>query len=316
GHLHCVHTPLISWITNLPEQLLISCMSVKHSPISTSNSRHFGNPTPQPICSQELTLNTIEKVCSLVNANKINLFHKKCKTMHLNGVTEPFWRDWGMADPSIFLTPDALHNWHKFYYDHVLKWVINIIGGPELDLRLSALQPRVGVHHWSQGISQIKQCTGREHCELKKVLIAVSAGAVSNDALCALRAITDFIFLAQSLLHTGKIMHTMNEALRQFYHYKGSIFQAGGQRGAKKNLLKHFEIPKLELMHHVEWSIKLLGAPFQWTSDITERCHITLVKTPYRGSNHRDFHGQCCRFLDRQEKQCFFQLYTTLKENG
>ncbi|KAF8450930.1 hypothetical protein L210DRAFT_3387545 [Boletus edulis BED1] len=30
----------------------------------------------------------------------------------------PFWVDWGDTCPSIFLTPNALHQWHKFYYNH------------------------------------------------------------------------------------------------------------------------------------------------------------------------------------------------------
>lgn len=56
-----------------------------------------------------------------------------------------------------------------------------------------------------------------------------------------------------------------------------------------------------------------MGAPYQWSSDITKQCHIMHVKTPYCLSNHCNFHKQCCHFLDRQEKQRFFQLYTTLK---
>ena len=58
------------------------------------------------------------------------------------------------------------------------------------------------------------------------------------------------------------------------------------------------------------------GHPYQWSSDITERCHITHMKNPYHLSNHRDFHTQCCRFLDWQQKQRLFHLFTTLKTVG
>lgn len=57
----------------------------------------------------------------------------------------------------------------------------------------------------------------------------------------------------------------------------------------------------------------MMGTNYQWTSDITKWCHITHVKIPYCLSNHCNFHEQCCRFLDCQEKQQFFQHYTTLK---
>jgi hypothetical protein len=215
----------------------------------------------------------------------------------LNGVVEPFWKDWGNACPSRFLTPDALHQWHKFYFDHCLRWVINIIGGEELDRRLAAIQPRTGTRHWVNGVSTLKQCTGREHRDLEKLLPVVAAGAVPDDVLCALRAITEFIFLAQSLFHYDETIHSLNEALREFHHYKSSILKAGGRLG-KNGPLNHFQIPKLELAQHIARSIREMGAPYQWSSDITERCHITHVKTPYRLSNRRDYHAQCCRFLD------------------
>ena len=59
-----------------------------------------------------------------------------------------------------------------------------------------------------------------------------------------------------------------------------------------------------------------MGAPYQWTSDITEHCHITHVKTPYRLSSHRNFHEQCCRYMDCVEKCLTFTMYTTTKTLG
>ncbi|KIK12808.1 hypothetical protein PISMIDRAFT_120205 [Pisolithus microcarpus 441] len=276
GNLRIIHTPLVSWITDYPEQLL-ACIA----------------------CDP----------CDIVS------FHKVCLAMCLNGVVEPFWGDWGDACPSLFLTPDALHQWHKFYFNHCLRWVINIIGGKELDRRLAVLQPRIGMHSWPNGISTLKQCTGREHRDLEKVLPAVAAGALPDDVLCTIQALTEFIFLAQNIYHCDETLHALTEALREFHHYKQSIISAGGRQG-KNSVLQHFQIPKLELAQHITRSTRAMGAAYQWSSDITERCHITHVKTPYRLSNRRDFHGQCCHFLDRQEKQRFFQLFTTLKTAG
>jgi hypothetical protein len=59
-----------------------------------------------------------------------------------------------------FLTPDALHVWHKFIFDHALKWIINIMGGAELDQRMATLEPHVGVHYWQNSILKLKQVTG------------------------------------------------------------------------------------------------------------------------------------------------------------
>jgi hypothetical protein len=312
GDLRMIHTPLVAWIADYPEQLLIACTASKRSPISLALSAQFGDPLPHLPRTRSHTLTTIERACTVSDPCDIAGFYKTCQSLHLNGVVEPFWADWASACPSLFLTPDALHQWHKFYFDHCLQWAINIMGGKELDRRLSALQPRVGVRHWANGVSTLKQLTGREHRDLEKLLPAVIVGAVPNDVACALRAITEFIFQAQNLFHCDETLHSLSEALREFHHYKASIIMAGGRRG-KNGPLNHFEIPKLELAQHVARSTRAMGAPYQWSSDITERCHITHVKRPYRMTNHKDFHGQCCRFLDRQEKLQFFRLYTVLK---
>ncbi|KAI5991695.1 hypothetical protein F5J12DRAFT_727271, partial [Pisolithus orientalis] len=231
----------------------------------------------------------------------IAAFHKVCMEKCLNSVVEPFWVDWGDACPSVFLTPDALHQWHKFYFDHCLHWVINIIRGTEPDHHLALLQPRIGTCNWLNGISTLKQCTGREHHDLKKVLPIVTTGALPDDVLCTIWAITEFIFLAQNVYHFNKTPHSFTEALQEFHHYKQSVISAGGCQG-KNGPLQHFQIPKLELGQHVVWSTCAMGAPYQWSSDIIERCHITHVKAPYHLSNCHDFHKQCCCFLDQQEK--------------
>ncbi|KAG1832346.1 hypothetical protein F4604DRAFT_1606038 [Suillus subluteus] len=312
GDLRMIHTPLVAWTADYPEQLLIACTASKRSPISLATAAQFGDPLPHPPRTRYHTLDAINRACTISDPCDIAPFHKTCQTLHLNGVVEPYWKDWGNACPSSFLTPDGLHQWHKFYFDHVINWSINIMGGAELDRRLSALQPRVGVRHWANGVSTLKQLTGREHRDLEKLLPGVVVGAVSDEVACALRAITEFIFQAQNLFVYDETLHSLSEALREFHHYKDFILIAGGRRG-KNGPLSHFQIPKLELMQHVARSTRAMGAPYQWSCDITERCHITHVKRPYRMTNRRDFHGQCCRFLDRQEKPQFFQLYTVLK---
>ncbi|KAG1866444.1 hypothetical protein C8R48DRAFT_600483 [Suillus tomentosus] len=312
GDLRMIHTPLVAWIADYPEQLLISCTASKRSPISLAVSAQFGDPLPHSPQTRIHTLDAIERACTISDPCDIASFYKTCQSLHLNGVVEPYWMDWGDACPSRFLTPDALHQWHKFFFDHTITWAVNMMGGAQLDRRLSVLQPRVGVHHWANGVSALKQLTGREHRDLEKLLPAVIVGAVPNDVACALRAITEFIFQAQNLFLYEETLHSLTEALCEFHHYKASIIAAGGRRG-KNGPLNHFQIPKLELMQHVAQSTRAMGAPYQWSSDITERCHITHVKRPYRMTNCKDFHGQCCHFLDRQEKLQFFQLYTVLK---
>ncbi|KAI6138987.1 hypothetical protein BKA82DRAFT_4332405 [Pisolithus tinctorius] len=248
GNLWVIHTPLVSWIADYPEQLLIACVSSKNLPILLATAEQFGNTICQPLHVYTVA---IHDPCD------ITAFHKVCLTKHLNGIMEPFWKVWGNTCPSCFLTPEALHQWHKLYFDHCLQWVINIVGGKEVDHCLAALQPRIGTRHWANGISKLKQCTGYEHHD--------PVGALPDDVLCALCAITEFIFLTQSLFHFDETIHALNKALCEFHHYKSSILTAHGH--VRMNL-DHFQIPKLELAQHIAWSVCKMGMPYQWSSDI------------------------------------------------
>jgi len=324
GLLRMVHTPLAAWIADYPEQQLISCVAGNQSPVTTASLQEFGDAAAHPPRTRLITLDAIQSVLrehppvphvdQILAGRALEPFWRACQSRGLNGVEQPFWRDWGDACPSIFLPHDPLHGSHKFFWDHVVKWAINIMTGPELDARLKSIQPRIGVRHWAQGVSGLKQVTGREYRELEKVFIAAINGGVPPPVLRALRALVDFIFQSQNLLFYKETFHALSEALREFHWYKTAIIAAGGRRG-KNGIIPHFHIPKLEMLQMIARSAALLGAPYQWTSDITERCHITHVKTPYRMSNRRDFHGQCVRYMDRVEKMHIFGLYATLTSN-
>lgn len=315
GLLRTCHTPLASFIGDRPEQLMIACVRSNQSATSIAQQHQFGEATQQPPRTRDHTLNLLHAVLQKVDPANIPLFVRESYLVGLNGVHRPFWAGWGSAEPSLVLTPDVLHAWHKFHFDHVLKWVINIMGGEELDRRMSALQIRVGVRHWANGISKLKQVTGREHRDLQKILVAVIAGAVDDQVLCSVRALGDFIFHGHGLLLYDDHLYAIHEAHREFHHFKDAIILAGGRRG-KNGPIPHFNIPKLEGLGRIVYNAQWMGAPFQWTSDVTERLHITHVKRPYRASNRRNYDEQCARWMDRHEKIRLFELYTILRGHG
>ena len=53
------------------------------------------------------------------------------------------------------------------------------------------------------------------------------AGAVPVHVLCAICALVKFIFQAQGLLLYDDHLHSMEQALHEFHHYKASIILAG-----------------------------------------------------------------------------------------
>ncbi|KAF9470572.1 hypothetical protein BDN70DRAFT_763084, partial [Pholiota conissans] len=96
----------------------------------------------------------------------------------------------------------------------------------------------------------------------------------------AMRAIMDFIFCSQSLLLSEEALTFLDNYLQEFHIHKVSIVESHGRLHAN-GPVDHFHIPKLEMLGIITRSTRLVGAPYQYTSDVTERCHIHYVKLPY-----------------------------------
>jgi hypothetical protein len=135
----------------------------------------------------------------------------------------------------------------------------------------------------------------------------VIAGAVTPRFLRAIRAIVDFIYQVQSPSLTETAISWFVDALWEFHEEKDAITEAGARMGSQAPI-DHFNIPKLEIWQHFAHSARAMGAPIQWTADVTEHLHITQVKYTFRATNHRDFEEQCARILDRSERVYLFDL--------
>ena len=306
---------LAAWIADLPEQHLISAVANSTSPLSHAVTNQFGEAFCHPPRHGQETIKLIQELSSRVDPWKLDLFQEKGKELGLIGVHMPFWRDWYLADPFHFLVPEILHTCHKFFYDHPLQWCINAVGAVELDSRFKSLHPRVGFRHFGNGVTHAKQMTGREHRDIQRSIIAVIAGAVPPRFLRAIRALIDFIYQVQSPLLTGSAIVSFVDSLQEFHEEKASITDAGARMGSK-GAISHFNIPKLEIWHHFAQSTRMMGAPIQWTADVTERLHITEVKYTFRATNHRNFEEQCARILDRRERVTLFDSFCEFVAKG
>ena len=317
GNLRWCFTPLASFIVDTPEAQLIACVGGKTSPVTTANYRQFGDDFRHPSRTGSFTLNAINEIHRLeTDFGTFEKYEKCAKSYRLNGVQLPFWRDWPLsADPSMFLTSEPLHHWHKMFWDHDAKWCINVVGAAEIDFRFSVLHNRTGYRHFGDGISKLKQVTGREQRDIQRYIIVVVADAAPPSFLIAIRALLDFRYLAQSPRIDDKVCKRITDTLGLFHQHKQAILDAGARRGKKQNL-DHFEIPKLELLQSVVPTIQLNGPPCQWSADFTEHAHIEVVKDPARSGNNHTHEPQICRFLDRLEKIRNFTLATSIRNAG
>ncbi|KIJ11303.1 hypothetical protein PAXINDRAFT_15770 [Paxillus involutus ATCC 200175] len=290
GNLQHCFTPLTAYIADTPEACMLVCVRGKTSPVMMVSYKEFSNAFQHEQHTWATTLAQLAHItCDL---NDVERYFTQCKQFRLSRVYEPFWRDWPLSDPPNFLSPEALHHWHGKFWDH---------------------DPIVGLRHFKNGITTLKQVTGCAKCDVQRYIVPVISGAAPTNTVIAICALMDFRYLAQARVITSSIHDKIKDALAKFHEHKFSITNKGLQRGAKSGAaLNHWQIPKLEFMQSVGLSISQLGAPVQWSADMTKHTHIEVVKDPAASTNHHHFDSQICRYLDQMEKCRAFETATRL----
>ncbi|KAF9050500.1 hypothetical protein BJ165DRAFT_1341898 [Panaeolus papilionaceus] len=270
-----------------------------------------------PLGNSQMTLNAIAQIRTAVEDEwDLESYEKQAMKHRLNGVHKPFWRDWDLSNPAIFLTSEPLHHWHRMFWDHDAKWCINAVGAGEIDFRFSILQPHTGYRHFKEGISMLKQVTGREQRDMQRYIIPVISGVVSPDFLTAIRSLLDFRYFTQAPVISEDVCRMIDESLSIFHQFKKAIIDVGARKGGKGHKLTHWQIPKLEFMQSVTAGMRLSGCAIQWTADTTEHAHIRLVKEPARASNNHGHESQIVRKLDCEDKIMYFDLATAMRDAG
>ncbi|KAI6130716.1 hypothetical protein EDD16DRAFT_1700678 [Pisolithus croceorrhizus] len=123
--------------------------------------------------------------------------------------------------------------------------------------------------------------------------------------LAAIHALLDFCYLAQMPIFNEQALAKLNTAPASFHADKHAILAAGG-------CSEHFQIPKLKLMQHVVPSIHTLGAPMQWSADVTKHVHVTEVKNPAHAGNNQNYYTLIAHHLDHSNKCFRFDLATNI----
>ena len=313
GFRRYVFTPLAAYIVDVQEALALSGVAGKTSHVTEANYKSFGDPFQHEPRTASTTLARLHAIEETVSPWELAKYIKACGTQRLNGVHRPFWRDWPLSEPSVFFTPEPLHHWHKMFWDHDAKWCIHAVGSAEIDFRFAILHSHTGFRQFNEGISKLKQVTGREHREIQRYLVPTIADAVPKDFLIAIRSLMDFRYLAQSPEISDRICTEIDAALEEFHDHKEAIILAGARTGKGNRVIDNWYIPKLELMQSVTSNIRENGVAIQWSADVTERCHVTQVKDPSNGNN-QDYESQICRYLDRADKCQRFDIATAIRE--
>jgi Plavaka transposase len=303
GDVRLCFPRVAAYLADHPEQRLVNVTLSGWSPTTTADHDHLGDAEASPPRTREWILSRIQRILRSTDPNDLKKYKNLSKDMGLNGVHKPFWEELPGYEPSVCVPPDILHGIHRFWRDHILVWVINLIGFDELDRRLKLLQPVVNVRHFSNGIQCLTQWTGREDRELQRVLLAALNGssAINEKAMRCLRAIHDFIYFAQYRSHSTTTLGYLSNALKTFHSLKDVFIQNKARKG-DKGVIPHFNIPKLCALHSYATHIPQMGSSPQYSTEITENLHQTMAKAAYKATNRKDYAEQMARYLDRCDR--------------
>ena len=254
------------------------------SPITLATLKQFGDSDCQPSHTRIHTLQLLHDVSLKVNPWNLDHFQKLYKKLHLLGVYLPCWCDWMHSEISTFLLPKILHMLHKLFFDHILSWCKEVVGNEELDAQYKTHHQHIGVHHFTLGVSHVKQMTRQEHRNIQHTIVSMITSTAPSKMVRSIWALMDFIYQAQLPMQTDLSIQRMEASLAGFHALKDAILTVGACQG-KKTVKEDFNIPKLKLLLSFTNAIKNSGGLPQYTVDVTECLLITHCKTPFTRMN-------------------------------
>lgn len=289
--------PLLAcFVGDYPEQVLVSGCKTGECPKCEIERTQIGD------LQTETSYRNLEKVLDALSTLDRNPdgYTAACTAAGIKPIVRPFWQKLPYADIYLSITPDILHQLYQGVMKHLVAWVVAAFGEKEIDARCQCLPLNHNIHNFSKGITSLSHLTGKEHANMCRILLGlvVDLKLPGNRSplplIRAVRALLDFLYLAQYPLHTSETLRLLRKSLKLFDENKHIFIDIG--------IRNDFNIPKLHSLVHYADAIKLFGTTDNYNTEYTERLHIDLAKDAYRATNHRDEYAQMTIWLERMEK--------------
>ncbi|KAG9097565.1 hypothetical protein FRC07_010779, partial [Ceratobasidium sp. 392] len=283
GNIRSVLYELSGYIADLEEQWLVAGLGGSTCPHCTCDGAHLGDVESGLPRTRADVLKTLKKIKedyrkawgrSPSLEEYLNLAGEK----HLNGVNKPFWKSIPGLDIFHILSPDLLHGFHKFFYDHIYRFNCTGMGLDEYDARIR-LQPQFsGDRAFLHGVSHISQMTGIEHRLLERThlpIVANAPGVINAKVTRATSGVMECIYLAQLPVHSDRTLQAYESAYENFMANRQAWIDNGTRRG-KKVVIPHFNIPKMHVIRHHTHHVRRKGSAVNYTTETMEHLHIGL----------------------------------------
>ena len=302
------HPLLAAFVGDYPEQVLVTCTYSGRCPKCTVPLDQLGDFIKFPLRDCDNALDVYE----LADGDATR-FHAACRAAGLKPVYRPFWERLPLSNIFLSITPDVLHQLLQGVMKHVIAWVAtpNVFGPEEIDARCRRLPPNHNIMIFTKGITTLSRVSGLEHKNMCRILLGLLVdlrlpeGQSPTRLIRAVRALLDFMYLAQYQSHTADTLSRLENALSRFHENKDIFIDLGARR--------NFDFPKMHSLMHYAASIKLFGTTDNYNTEQSERLHIDFAKDAYRATNHKDEYPQMTTWLERQEKIQRHTAYLQLK---
>ncbi|KAF8906944.1 hypothetical protein CPB84DRAFT_1844079 [Gymnopilus junonius] len=186
------------------------------------------------------------------------------------GVFAPFWKDLPYTNIHKSITPDVLHQLYQGIFKHLIGWCQRILGEKVLDQCIQSLPLGYGLWQFKNGISKLSQISGSECKNMAKILLGCLVSLMAQQGIKAVKALLDFIYLAQYTSHNKETLDYMKNALEEFHDNKQYFINIQCQ--------EHLNLPKLHSLIHYVDSIELFGMTNNYNTEMFEHLHIDFAK--------------------------------------
>jgi hypothetical protein len=290
------HPILASFVGDYPEQVLVTCTYSGRCPKCLVPPDKLGSFLRFPLRDYEKAQDAY-----LLLDGDAHRFHAACREVGQKPVFHPFWESLPLTNIFVSITPDVLHQLLQGVFKHLIAWLLEAFGPAEIDARCRSLPPNHHISTFAKGISRLSRVTGKEHKNMSRIILGLIMGVplpngqVSPRLISFVRAVLDFLYLAQLPSHTTTSLSQRFEGSLTRFHNNKDIFLDLGVR-------EHFNLPKIHSLLHFGPSIHLFGTTDNYNTEQTERLHIDLTKEAYRATNRKDEYDQMTTWLERREK--------------
>jgi hypothetical protein len=242
------HPIFAIFVGDYPEQALVTCTYFGRCPKCTVPHGLLGEHETFPRRMQSSVLDLFD-----LADGEVNTFHLACREAGIKPIYHPFWETLPLADVFLLVMPDVLHQMLQGMVKHLISWLIGIFGATAIDARCRAIPPNHHIMPFVKGISTLSRISGHEHKKMCSILLGlvidlpVPGGQDSTRVIRAVRALLDFLYLAQYESHMSDTISLLQDSLTRFHANKAVFIDL--------EIRDHFNLPKLHSLSHYASSI-------------------------------------------------------------